>query len=134
MLLRKIQTFSYEQLHLLLMLLLLILMEFYATEVLIVLYQLINHCKALKLLYQLIMIQMANYFHHQTFQSNLMKYSKLIQLHFLFHIFTYYPAIVELQDVLNTSSRLVLKTSSTRLQHNNLLFTKMSCKYVLKMS
>ena len=41
---------------------------------------------------------------------------------------------VGLQDVLKTSSRHVLKTSSTRLQHNNFLSSKTSWKYVFKTS
>ena len=41
---------------------------------------------------------------------------------------------VGLQDVLRTSSRHVLKTSSTRLQCNNFSSSKTSCKYVFKTS
>ena len=41
---------------------------------------------------------------------------------------------VGLQDVLRTSSRHVLKMSSTRLQCNNFSSCKTSCKYVFKTS
>ena len=41
---------------------------------------------------------------------------------------------VGLEDALKTSSRHVLKTSSTRLQQNNFTSSKTSCKDVLKTS
>ena len=39
---------------------------------------------SLKLVYQLEIIFVENYFHHYDFQSNLRKDSKLLQLHFFF--------------------------------------------------
>ena len=52
----------------------------------------------------------------------------------LFNLKLSQQTFVGLKDVLKTSSRHILKTSSTRLQHNNFWSSKTSCKDVLKMS